>query len=48
MVILKRWTSQASLEHQMEGARRRNADAIDAIVALWAPGTTPTVERFET
>lgn len=48
MVILERWASQALLEQHMAGERTRDADAIDAIVALWAPGTTPTVERFET
>lgn len=48
MVILERWSDQALLEQHMAGERTRNADAVEAIVALWAPGTTPTVERFET
>jgi len=48
MVILERWTNVALLERHMESERTRDPDAINAIIALWAPGTTPTVERYET
>jgi quinol monooxygenase YgiN len=47
VVLLKRWASQASLDKHMEAERTRNASAIDALIALWAPAITPTVERFE-
>jgi quinol monooxygenase YgiN len=47
LVILERWASQELLEKHMEAERSRNSSLIDAVVALWAPGTTPTVERFE-
>ena len=47
LVLLERWASQELLEKHMEAERTRNRSAIDAIVALWAPGITPTVERFE-
>jgi hypothetical protein len=30
-----------------EVARTQNRSPIDAVVALWALGITPTVERFE-
>src|SRR5690242_10185599 len=47
VVLLERWASQALLEKHMEAERTGNAAAIAAIMALWAPGSTPTVERFE-
>jgi quinol monooxygenase YgiN len=47
VVLLERWASQASLDKHMEAERTRNASAIDALIALWAPGVTPTIERFE-
>lgn len=47
VVLLERWTSQALLERHMDAERTRNRALIDAVVALWAPGTTPTIERFE-
>jgi quinol monooxygenase YgiN len=47
MVMLERWASQELLDKHMEAERARNASLIDALVALWAPGVTPTVERFE-
>jgi quinol monooxygenase YgiN len=46
VVILERWASQELLDTHMEAERTRNAAAIDALVALWATGTTPSVERF--
>jgi quinol monooxygenase YgiN len=47
MVLLERWTSQEQLERHMEAERSRDSADMDALVALWAPGVTPTVERFE-
>jgi quinol monooxygenase YgiN len=47
VVLLERWTNQALLDKHMEAERARNAAQIDALIALWAPGTTPTIERFE-
>jgi quinol monooxygenase YgiN len=47
MVMLERWTSQELLDKHMAAERTRNTSLIDAVVALWAPGVTPTVERFE-
>jgi quinol monooxygenase YgiN len=47
VVMLERWTSQELLDRHMEAERTSNREAIDALVALWAPGTTPTVERFD-
>jgi quinol monooxygenase YgiN len=47
VVLLERWASQALLDRHMEAERTRNASAVDALVALWAPGLTPTIERFE-
>ena len=45
MVIMERWASAELLAQHMEAERNRST--VDAVVALWAPGTTPTVERFE-
>jgi quinol monooxygenase YgiN len=47
VVLLERWASQTLLDKHMEAERTRNASAIGALVALWAPGVTPTIERFE-
>jgi quinol monooxygenase YgiN len=47
LVLLERWTSQELLQKHMEAERARDSAAMDALVALWAPGVTPTVERFE-
>lgn len=47
MVLLERWASQALLDKHMQAERTRNTAPIDALVALWAPGTTPTIERFD-
>jgi quinol monooxygenase YgiN len=47
MVLLERWASQALLDQHMHAERTRNAAAIDALVALWATGTTPSIERFD-
>jgi quinol monooxygenase YgiN len=47
MVMLERWANQELLDKHMAAERAGNSALIDALVALWAPGTTPTVERFE-
>lgn len=47
VVLLERWASQELLDKHMEAERSRNALPVDALVALWAPGTTPSIERFE-
>lgn len=47
LVLLERWTSQELLERHMAAERTRDSAAMDALVALWAPGVTPTIERFE-
>src|SRR5213592_233188 len=47
MVLLERWASQELLEKHMTLERTRNAGPLQALIALWAPGTTPTLERFE-
>jgi quinol monooxygenase YgiN len=45
--MLERWTSQELLDKHMAAERARSAALIHAVVALWAPCATPTVERFE-
>ena len=47
VVLLERWVSQELLDKHTEAERTQDRSAIDAIVALWAPGSTPTIERFE-
>lgn len=47
VVLLERWASQALLDRHTEAERTRNASVIDALVALWAPGSTPVIERFD-
>ncbi len=47
VVLLERWASQELLDRHMEAERAQDRSAIDTLVALWAPGSTPTVERFE-
>jgi quinol monooxygenase YgiN len=47
LVLLERWADQESLNKHMEAERTRDSSAMDALVALWAPGITPTIERFE-
>jgi quinol monooxygenase YgiN len=46
VVLLERWASPELLDKHMEAERNRNRAVVDALVALWAPGITPTVERF--
>jgi quinol monooxygenase YgiN len=48
MVMLERWSSRDLLEKHMAAERAGNAVLVDGVVALWAPGATPTVERYET
>ncbi|MCX4094388.1 putative quinol monooxygenase [Nocardia sp. alder85J] len=47
LVILERWTDRELLHRHMTGERDGNAALVDALVRLWAPGTTPQVEQFE-
>ncbi len=47
IVLMERWASEDLLARHMEAERTRDSSAMDAIMALWAPGITPTVERFE-
>jgi hypothetical protein len=47
VVLLERWASQASLDKHREAERTSNRSLIDALVVLWAPGTTPAIDRFE-
>lgn len=48
MLLLERWATQALLEQHMAAERSRNAEPLQALIALWAPGTTPVLERYET
>jgi quinol monooxygenase YgiN len=47
LVLLERWSSQQLLDAHMEAERTRNTSPVDALVALWAPGVPPVIERFE-
>jgi quinol monooxygenase YgiN len=47
VILLERWTNQELLDKHMAAERTRSPSPVDAIIALWAPGTTPSVERFE-
>lgn len=47
VVMLERWASQELLDQHQAAERAGDAALIAALVALWAPGTTPTAERFE-
>jgi quinol monooxygenase YgiN len=47
LVILERWASQELLDKHTEAERTRNTSLIEPLLALWAPDTTPTIERFE-
>ncbi len=47
LILLERWASQALLDAHTEAERTRNPAQLEALIALWAPGVTPTIERFE-
>ena len=47
VVLLERWASREVLDKHMDAERQRNPSAVGAIVALWAPGSTPNIERCE-
>lgn len=47
VLLLERWASQELLDRHMSAETTRDRSAIDALVALWAPGITPTIERFD-
>jgi quinol monooxygenase YgiN len=46
-VLLERWTNQELLDKHMTAEHTRDSGPVEALVSLWAPGTTPTIERFE-
>jgi hypothetical protein len=48
MVMLERWSSRELVEEHMAAERAVNVALVDTVVALRAPGFTPTVERYET
>lgn len=47
LVLLERWASQELLDKHMEAERSRDPAAINALMALMAPGSRPHIERFE-
>lgn len=47
LVLLERWSSQELLDEHMAAERTRDSSAMDELVALWAPGVPPDIERFE-
>lgn len=47
VVLLERWASQELLDKHMQAERTRPSADMDALVALWAPGVAPQIERFE-
>jgi quinol monooxygenase YgiN len=47
VLLVERWANQELLDRHMAAERTHNRSAIDVLVTLWAPGTTPTVERFD-
>jgi quinol monooxygenase YgiN len=48
VVLLERWASQELLEKHMEAERSGDPAPINALMALFAPGFSPHIERFET
>ncbi|GAA1586758.1 hypothetical protein GCM10009742_35960 [Kribbella karoonensis] len=48
MVLLERWATQELLEQHMAAEQTRDPAPLQSLIALWAPGTTPTIERSET
>ena len=46
VVMLERWAGQDLLDKHREAERTHSAE-VDVLVSLWAPGTTPTIERFD-
>ncbi|HVV19723.1 MAG TPA: antibiotic biosynthesis monooxygenase family protein [Pseudonocardiaceae bacterium] len=47
VVLLERWTNADLLERHMAAEQENPSPALATLVALWAPGRTPTIERFE-
>lgn len=47
VVMLERWTNEELLDRHMRAEQSDNRAAVDALIALWATGSTPTVERYE-
>jgi quinol monooxygenase YgiN len=48
VVILERWSSQELLDLHLAAEHAGSAELVEAVIARWAPGSTPTLERFET
>jgi quinol monooxygenase YgiN len=48
LVILEAWADQVRLDRHMAAERDGDPALLNAIIALWEPGTTPTVARYET
>lgn len=48
LLILERWSSEELLNAHMEREHAPGPSPVDALVALWAPGVPPVIERFET
>ncbi|MGV9677860.1 putative quinol monooxygenase [Nocardia sp. NPDC003482] len=46
-VMLERWTDRDLLAAHQRVERADNAPLVEALMALWAPGSTPTVEAYE-
>ncbi|MBB5915697.1 quinol monooxygenase YgiN [Nocardia transvalensis] len=47
VVLLERWTDQDLLDKHRRAEGTDNEALINALIALWAPGTTPSVLRFD-
>jgi quinol monooxygenase YgiN len=47
VVLLERWANQDLLDRHREAEGTRHRAEVDVLVSLWAPGTTPTIERFD-
>ena len=47
VLLLERWATEELLERHMQAERSRDQAPINALMALMAPGSSPTIERFE-
>ncbi|HET7092944.1 MAG TPA: antibiotic biosynthesis monooxygenase family protein [Thermomicrobiales bacterium] len=47
LVLLERWASQELLDKHMAAERSRDPAAINTLMALMAPDSSPQIERFE-
>ena len=46
-VLLERWTSQQLIDRHVAAERSGDSSPANALVALWADGVTPVIERYE-